>query len=117
MEEDLPEVVAADPERAAEGDGGLCGGIASRVCQRRADMGHPDGAVCDEGDVRCDEASGEVGHLDALRRLGGEAIEDLRFGEDAAGRAVFDEFVGEERGDRGAVAAEGRLEELLFENA
>jgi hypothetical protein len=101
MKEKLPAALAANPERAAEGGSSV----------------FPQGAIRDEGDVGSDEVGDEAGHLDMLWGFGSEELENSGFGEDAARGAVFDKVVGEERGDGGAIAAEGWLEELRFEGA
>lgn len=75
------------------------------------------GAIRDQDDVFSNGMGGEIAELEATRGFGGEEVEDLRFCEDAAGGAVLDEIVSEERGDSGLIAAQGGVEELLFERA
>ena len=102
MEEDLPAIVAEDPEGGAEG---LDAGVGA------------EGAVGDEGEGGGERLELKVGEGDVGRVGGfsGEGGEDFGAGVDAAGGAelgeVFSEIVAEGFG----ILAEGWGEELALE--
>ena len=98
MEEELPSVVAEDPEGGTVGDDERCfrriGGERCVLCQRL------DVIVADGG-----------GAGFALE----QGVDDLLAIEDAAGDAELLELVGEERDEDGAVALAVGVEKTLFE--
>ncbi len=105
VEEHRPAGFAVDPEGAAEGVDGGCAGLGAGA------------AVGDERGVGREGLAAELGEGDGARGLGGEIGDDLVEGEGASGAAKLAE-VGIEMGEEGvAVAADGRLEEELFELA
>lgn len=105
VEEHLPAAVAAHPERGAQ--------------RGRAGFGTvgANGTIEDESGIRGEELRAKIGEEKMGRRLALQQAEDLLLVEDASGAAEFEEVVGEESGDRGAVAADLRLEQAFFELA
>ncbi len=102
MEEDLPAIVAEDPEGGAEG---LDAGVGA------------EGAVGDEGEGGGERLEVKVGEGDVGRVGGfsGEGGEDFGAGVDAAGGAELGEVFGEEELEGFGVLAEGGGEELALE--
>ncbi len=102
MEEDLPAVVAEDPEGGAEG---LDAGVGA------------EGAVGDEGEGGGERRELKVGEGDVGRVGGfsGEGGEDFGAGVDAAGGSELGEVFSEEVAEGFGVLAEGGGEELALE--
>lgn len=98
MEEELPAVIAEDPQRRAVG-GGQGGG----------------GVVSGEGYVRCELDDVEEADGVSSRRAGEQRLDDLIAIEDAAGAAEFLEVLGEERDESGAGLLPPGVEKTLFQ--
>lgn len=98
MEEILPAPVAKDPERAAQ--------ALPAIGANRTPGG--------KSQMRRQQASREIRHLDVQGFLGSQQIENQIASVDSAGGAEFDEIPRKQRRDRSAVAPDFRIEQTLF---
>ena len=99
MEEDLPLVVAQDPDGGTVCGGGCGGGVVSR-----------------EGYIRSEEGDIEEGDRGGSRMAGEEVRDGLFAAEDEAGAAELLEVAGEELDENGTVRLAVGMEEPLFES-